>query len=442
MVKNKLVFSFFVLIFAFKLSWSQLVYNNEQIFYCSAGAIVKIDGDVLNNNGSINIAQENDLVADFYVLGNYTNDGSSVVDGNLNLEQNFYNNSEFSSNSGLVNLIGQNQIIGGSQETSFYNLYFVNHGIKTLENSINIKGKLNLNNSELKTKEFKVFVENNNEDAILFVDGFVSSDKNGFLQRNMKKETEYYFPLGVDYDSPIKRHVVINSLNNDNSKFNCRFANINVNDEQMYSSLLHDSIEYLNENWYHVINRIGGNNPVELKINYLSSDGEFNHFANWKTSPTTIWDIFEDSYSSEYNSQLYVMAELISNFSNPDFALCYKKIIVPEDPIEPENPEDPIDPDIPEDPDSEIPIEEELLIYNSFSPNADSYNDTWVVENCEDCDVRVYNRNGNLVFESIGNTVSWDGKYKNERVPDASYFYVIQKQSSGKVYKGSVTIIR
>jgi len=111
----------------------------------------------------------------------------------------------------------------------------------------------------------------------------------------------------------------------------------------------------------------------------------------------------------------------MDNFSDPQFVLCNKTT-------------EPIDT-------TPNPVDE-IIIYNSFSPNGDNYNDTWVVENCNNCNVKIFNRNGNIVFESIDNTESWNGEFKDENVPDATYYYIIDPQAGANLLKGSVTIIR
>ncbi|MDY0160481.1 MAG: gliding motility-associated C-terminal domain-containing protein, partial [Bacteroidales bacterium] len=117
----------------------------------------------------------------------------------------------------------------------------------------------------------------------------------------------------------------------------------------------------------------------------------------------------------------------ISDFSNPQFVFCYKGS-APADSIPEPEPE---------------PEElENIIIYNSFSPNGDGFNDTWIIDNCPNCNVKVYNRNGNIVFSSDDNSISWDGKYNNKKVPDATYYYIISPSNSTEIIKGSVTIIR
>lgn len=399
---------------------SQLVYNNGLSFYLATGSVTQINGDLQNQTGTIKIDQENGVFAQLNINGNLLNNDNISAEGLINLNGNWINNDNFTADQGTVNLTNTNQIIGGSVETSFYNLDFTQAGIKTLENSQHILGVLDIGDSELKTGTHALYIDNTEFNSLVFNTGFVSSYENGFLQRSMLYAGQYTFPLGVNFNNPVIRKLVISPTLAETSKFNCRFVFDNPNEDGMYTSLLKDSISYINENWYHIINRIAGSDPVKMDIYYHINDGSYNKFANWKTSPSPAWYILKDSYSSNNNDDYLMTENIINDFSYPAFALC-KNII----------------PDV-----DTLPEEFEAIIYNSFSPNGDGTNDTWVVENCPNCNVKIFNRNGNIVFQSDNNTIDWDGKFKDEKVPDATYYYIIQTSGATRNYKGSVTIIR
>jgi gliding motility-associated-like protein len=83
---------------------------------------------------------------------------------------------------------------------------------------------------------------------------------------------------------------------------------------------------------------------------------------------------------------------------------------------------------------------------NMFSPDqkGDPSTETWAIENVDmisDCEILVYDRQGQKVFSSIGYPVPWDGTFNGKPVPDGAYFYVIR--CGGEISKtGSVTIAR
>jgi len=88
-------------------------------------------------------------------------------------------------------------------------------------------------------------------------------------------------------------------------------------------------------------------------------------------------------------------------------------------------------------------------IPNVFSPDGNGVNDLWLINNGSNAidqfakaEVRVYNRRGTLVYETIGFERSWDGTLNGTILPADTYFYTIDVKRNNKFYKGSVTIIR
>jgi gliding motility-associated-like protein len=87
----------------------------------------------------------------------------------------------------------------------------------------------------------------------------------------------------------------------------------------------------------------------------------------------------------------------------------------------------------------------ELVIPNAFSPNNDGYNDIWRVGGLDSephASLQIYNRFGNIVFQTNGSNSQWDGKIKGRDAPVGIYYYVIKSKQSTTPFKGSVTLIR
>ena len=85
-----------------------------------------------------------------------------------------------------------------------------------------------------------------------------------------------------------------------------------------------------------------------------------------------------------------------------------------------------------------------VFIPTAFTPNGDGLNDTWTIPYLDPnagAIVRVFNRNGKLVYKADAEIVNWDGRYKGELQDSGVYVYVI-KQKDGSVLKGTVTLIR
>lgn len=97
------------------------------------------------------------------------------------------------------------------------------------------------------------------------------------------------------------------------------------------------------------------------------------------------------------------------------------------------------------------PLVQKPVVYvpNAFSPNADGYNDTWYVSDVfvKDFEIRVYNRWGQLVFETRDKNHKWNGKDLNGYdVPEDAYVYFVLYDGwdSERLYTltGNVTVIR
>jgi len=88
-------------------------------------------------------------------------------------------------------------------------------------------------------------------------------------------------------------------------------------------------------------------------------------------------------------------------------------------------------------PDPDIP--------NAFTPNGDGINDTWGIPYLnlyKNCDVRIFNRFGQLIFHSTGYNKTWDGTFKGEPIPAGVYCYVINTKRQKRLFTGFVTLIR
>ena len=86
-------------------------------------------------------------------------------------------------------------------------------------------------------------------------------------------------------------------------------------------------------------------------------------------------------------------------------------------------------------------------VYNIISPNGDGMNDVWVVENIQDFPentVKIYNRWGNLVFETDNYSNDWTGTDNDGNLLLAgAYFYVLELNDPDNIIlTGSVTLVR
>jgi gliding motility-associated-like protein len=88
-----------------------------------------------------------------------------------------------------------------------------------------------------------------------------------------------------------------------------------------------------------------------------------------------------------------------------------------------------------------------MFIPNAFTPNSDGINDFFKVtdRNFETFSIWIYNRWGQLVFQSMDPRFGWDGKLNGENLPSGSYPYLIRgmgKNAKPFQYEGEIRLIR
>jgi gliding motility-associated-like protein len=88
-----------------------------------------------------------------------------------------------------------------------------------------------------------------------------------------------------------------------------------------------------------------------------------------------------------------------------------------------------------------------IFVPNAFSPNGDNVDDIeYVYGGCiQALEFKVYDRWGNMVFETTDPSKGWDGKYNGQPMNSGVYDYtLVALQLSGKAtdQKGSITLIR
>jgi gliding motility-associated-like protein len=95
--------------------------------------------------------------------------------------------------------------------------------------------------------------------------------------------------------------------------------------------------------------------------------------------------------------------------------------------------------------------EELIYIPNTFTPDGNEYNHVWLPVftsgfDPADFHLTIYNRWGELVFESYNSTSSWDGTYNSTMCQDGIYTWIIKygdkNTDKETVIKGNITLIR
>lgn len=96
-----------------------------------------------------------------------------------------------------------------------------------------------------------------------------------------------------------------------------------------------------------------------------------------------------------------------------------------------------------------IPVYD-IFIPNAFTPNGDGNNDYFEVYGNKTAwkqfEVKIFDRIGEMVFESDNMNFKWDGTYKGKVMPPAVYVYTVSvvyiDNHTDKLYKGSFTLLR
>lgn len=84
-----------------------------------------------------------------------------------------------------------------------------------------------------------------------------------------------------------------------------------------------------------------------------------------------------------------------------------------------------------------------LIIANVFTPNMDGINDIWICDfsGFENVNCLIYNRWGNVIFQSNKQIIQWDGRTTSgNECNDGIYFYCIETET--EKYKGHIQLIR
>jgi gliding motility-associated-like protein len=92
-----------------------------------------------------------------------------------------------------------------------------------------------------------------------------------------------------------------------------------------------------------------------------------------------------------------------------------------------------------------VNVLEQMVIPNTFTPNADGINDTWSIPALgayPNCAVNIFNRHGSPIFRSIGYGKDWNGSFNGYVLPSGTYYYVVDLKDGGKPLSGYVVLLK
>lgn len=89
----------------------------------------------------------------------------------------------------------------------------------------------------------------------------------------------------------------------------------------------------------------------------------------------------------------------------------------------------------------------DIRIPNAFTPNGDGLNDIFTAispGSPKAFNLMIFNRYGNMVYQSLSVTNGWDGTQNGRPVDVGTYFYIIEVECGGQrnTFKGDLTVIR
>jgi gliding motility-associated-like protein len=295
-----LIFSLFA--FFVKGQDTTMTKENGVVMYCAAGSVVWINGsfhnigDSLYNLGEFHVAGENIFTNE----GDFVNDGLASGNGKYFIAGHWVNNKLFKSGTsevimdntpGGIPSIVTNQLITGTQQTTFYDLTLIGIGIKAITSDDSVTHYLNLNDRELAVDNHTIFVTNTDPLAIHRTSGFVSNLTNGWLSRRTGVIGPYPFPMGSSAGVMRYRPVDIKTNNDSLGEFVVGFFNYSSSVDGFFVDQKDTTICMVDSLYYHKINRtFGKDTTVDITIYFDQlTDGPWNGMANWNLDNLNEW---------------------------------------------------------------------------------------------------------------------------------------------------------
>jgi|GEM_PF-2294838 len=445
--------------------------NNGSTIFINSDAQVAVRGTSVYNNGDVK--HEGYLIVDKNISNTAQWICDSINENTIELGENWSNDSTFLPGIGVVNFIGDNQNISGTQTTPFFKLNLMGKplSVKALYSNIEVHHKLNLFDAELACNQSEATMTINSLE-ISRNKGFVSTKFTGRLNRQFEHQKTLYsfFPLGYnDRGKIIMQPVVVTAT--DSGTFRTAFLYENPSQYGMSTFSLDDSLCTVNDEFFHIV----GSDPEAQATFALVSDDEYSwtKLASWKGPWTKMQgskfgsfgqeegfgvtdhtlgqdkpvvfatekpfvDIPEDLVYVPYNSSYeikpdyYRPANSTLTWSPPDQLSCddcpnpvYSAGLPETYVVEIDN-------------NSGCSASDTIrflvtrgennptLIPNAFSPNFDGLNDIFLphLYSFEELVVMsIYNRWGEKIYEGAD---GWDGTYRGKPVPMGSYLYKIE----------------
>lgn len=433
MKKPSLLVAFFLLA-GISISYGQIVYSNGALISINTGALVHCNGGVdlsnttnLTNNGTL-VVTKNSTLSNPGTFSLLTNT-QVVGNGLYSIEQNWMNNANFTAGNSEVRLFGNTeQLITSTNSTitEFHNLTLTGNGSgvdrrKSLVNvgaQISATGQLNLTNRELHGSTNDLVVLNPSSSAIINgttmnAEGFISHLMPASVFWSTNSVNNYIFPVGSSDGTLRYRPILVKPNSSTNSIYSVRMNNYSADLDAFSTSSKEPSIETVNTNFYHSIDRTIGESIATISIAYNSaSDGDYSGIAHWNIFGALWQDIVNSVDSPFGNYSSMTKADWTFNDDGEPYILSTSGEFI------------------------EIP--------NVFTPNGDGANDFYFINSkgMIEMNLIIINRWGETVYKSNDIYGKWDGTSKGNLCADGVYFYILNAKSKTQDYQkeGHVTL--
>lgn len=397
---------------------AQLMYNSGADIAVAGGGIMYVGGALENADGYLTNAGQT-TIKGYFRNGSLADGGFST--GEYIVYGNWENNSIFNAHQSRVRLRGSNQLITGTQVTTFHQLHLENGGIKSQTLDAFVNHLLSLNYSELATNDYRMTVTNPAVASVTRISGFVSSTGPGRLIRNVNSTNEYLFPTGWNDTGQIYyRPVMIKPSISQPHAYEVRMAYGNATAEGYDINVKANNVLDVNKRYFHYIRQTGVNAPAELSIYYNpAQEAVWNSIGRWQNVPQ--WQDLTNVTTTQGSPLFYnKKTNWLDNGNEPHILINAKEA-------------------------------EYLYNFpNVFSPNADGTNDFFGIINQLDLvtleELRIFNRWGEPVFDmQRDGKPDWDGYYQGKLQPMGNYVFMasIKVNDTGKIISetGNLSLI-
>jgi len=388
-------------------SQTEFVINNGTGVRINPGCqVIFAEGGIQNAAGEFSNAGE------VVVEGNLLNDGllsGGTSSGTFRVLNDVENNGQMQPGQSTFELYGDDQFMRGSQQLNFYNLTLIGTGIKYMLQNIETAGTLDLTDRELRASSNTVFHSNPTPATVLAIhgQGFVSADVGGGLSRVTNSAQDYFYPVGSTQNNFKIRPVTIAPSGGTNT-YKVRYVPGPTPNSVQRSSELY----YVNPIFYHDMQLTDGTSAAGITVFYNEgADGLFETLAHQESS-------FWTENVGTIDGPILGTGPELTSYKTPDWDFTTPEIAL-------------------------AAYATEIFVPNVFSPNDDGFNDIFKPRGTEpfEYEMRIYDRWGNLVFESKVLDQGWDGTFKGKLMNSGVFVYYIL--GAGEVInKGNVTLLR